>query len=150
MSEGFLRTAAPLYADLILVLEMSLGLALLVGAVLARKGKYRAHAWCQSTVVLLNLAVIASTMVPSFHARVSPKIPARLNKPFYALATTHAAVGTAAEVLALYVLVAAGTRVLPERFRITKYKSWMRGVFALWWIALVLGLATYVRWYVPW
>jgi len=31
----------------------------------------------------------------------------------------------------LYILLAAGTSVLPETFRITKYKLWMRTVLAL-------------------
>lgn len=149
LNQGFLRTAAPLYADLVLLLEIGMGVALVVGAVLARKGRYRGHACCQCAVVLLNLAVIAFAMVPSFHANVSPKIPAKLNRTFYALGTAHAALGTVAEVGALYVLVAAGTSVLPVRFRITKYKSWMRGVLALWWLGLLLGMATYLRWYVP-
>jgi hypothetical protein len=43
--------------------------------------------------------------------------------------------------------MAVGTRVLPERFRITNYKLWMRMVLVLWWIVLLLGLATYARWY---
>jgi hypothetical protein len=33
--------------------------------------------------------------------------------------------------------------------RMTNYKAWMRSVLILWWLALSLGLATYVRWYVP-
>jgi uncharacterized protein involved in response to NO len=49
----------------------------------------------------------------------------------------------------LYILLAAGTRVLPEKLRVTKYKLWMRSVTALWWVVLILGFATYARWYVP-
>jgi hypothetical protein len=47
------------------------------------------HAWCQSTVVALNLIVIAQLMVPSFRSQVAPKIPARLIRPYYAVATGH-------------------------------------------------------------
>jgi uncharacterized membrane protein len=43
-------------------------LALLAGMVLARRRRHRAHAWCQSTVVLLNLVAIGLTMAPSFRA----------------------------------------------------------------------------------
>src|SRR5712691_11391197 len=32
-----------------------------------------------------------------------------------------------------YILLAAGTSVLPEKFRISKYKLWMRTVLVLWW-----------------
>jgi uncharacterized membrane protein YozB (DUF420 family) len=140
---------APPYANLILLLEIAMGVGLLIGAFLARKRKFRAHAWCQSAIVLLNLAVTVLVMIPSFRAHVSPKIPLKLGKPYYALATAHAALGTITEIAGLYILLAVGTTVLPEKFRITKYKLWMRTVLVLWWVVLLLGLATYVRWYVP-
>jgi uncharacterized membrane protein YozB (DUF420 family) len=148
VNQGFLGTAAPRCADVVLVLEMGMGLALLVGAGLARRKRFRLHAWCQSAVVLLNLAVILGLMVPSFRTRVSPKIPLRLGKAYYALATAHAALGTVTEIVALYILLAVGTHVLPQRLRVTRYKPWMRGVLVMWWLVLLLGFATYVRWYV--
>jgi uncharacterized membrane protein YozB (DUF420 family) len=126
-----------------------MGAGLLVGAWLARKGRFRQHAWCQSLIVLLNLAVIAVTMMPSFRVHVFPRIPAKLSKAYYALATVHAALGSVAEITGLYILLAAGTSILPDKFRITKYKLWMRSVLVLWWIVLLLGMATYTRWYVP-
>jgi uncharacterized membrane protein YozB (DUF420 family) len=149
LTEGFLGTAAPAYADVTLLLEIAMGVGLLIGALLARFGRIRQHAWCQSAIVLLNLAVIVFTMIPSFRVHVSPKIPVKLAKSYYALATAHAALGTITEIAGLYILLAAGTSVLPETFRITKYKLWMRTVSVLWWVVLLLGLATYARWYVP-
>ena len=148
-NEGFLGTAAPFIADLMLRLEIAMGVALLAGAWLARRKRFRQHAWCQSAVVLLNLAVIALVMMPSFHARVLPKIPARLGKAYYALATAHGILGVAAEIAAVYILLSAATQMLPEKARITRYKSWMRGTLALWWVALILGITTYARWYAP-
>jgi hypothetical protein len=60
-------------------------------------------------------------MVFSFCVQVIPKIPLKLGKAHYALATAHAALGTIAEIAALYILLAAGTNVLPpitnERFQ---------------------------------
>jgi uncharacterized membrane protein YozB (DUF420 family) len=149
LNEGFLRTAAPYCADVTLLLEIAMGVGLLVGALLARLGRFRQHAWCQSVIVLLNFAVIVVTMIPSFRVHVSPKIPLRLGKAYYALATAHAALGSVTEIAGLYILLAAGTSILPEKFRITKYKAWMRTVLVLWWVVLLLGLATYGRWYVP-
>ncbi len=149
MTEGFLGTAAPLYADLTMLLEIAMGVGLLIGALLARLRRFRGHAWCQSLIVLLNLAVIVLMMIPSFRAHVSPKIPLKLGKAYYTLATAHAALGTITEISGLYILLAAGTSVLPEKFRITKYKIWMRTVLVLWWVVLLLGFATYARWYVP-
>jgi len=147
VKEGFLGTAAPRYADVVLLLEMGMGLALLLGAVLARQKRFRLHAWSQGAVVVLNLGVILLLMAPSLHSRVSPKIPVKLGKPFYALATAHAALGTLAEIAALYILLAAGTNILPRRWRMTRYKLWMRSVLVLWWLVLLLGLATYLCWY---
>ena len=149
MNEGLFGTPAPRYADFVLLLEVGMGLALLGGAVLARRKKFRPHAWCQSAVVLLNFVIILLVMVPSFHFHVSPKIPAKLGKSFYSLATAHAVLGGITEITALYILLSAGTNILPQQFRLTNYKQWMRSVLGLWWLVLVLGLATYIRWYLP-
>jgi len=51
-----------------------------------------------------------------------------------------------AELGGFYILLAAGTTVLPEKFRIRRYKFWRRGVLFLWWIVLLLGVATYAHW----
>ena len=149
MIEPFFETAALRAADFVLVLEIAMGIGLLVGARLARKGRFRQHSWCQSAIVLLNLAVVAVMMIPSFRVHVLPRVPAKLGKAYYGLATTHAAFGTVTELAGLYILLSAGTTVLPERLRITKYKAWMRSVLVLWWVVLLLGIATYARWYVP-
>ncbi len=149
LREAVLDTVAPRAANFVLLLEIAMGVGLLLGAWLARKKRFQQHAWCQSVIVLLNFAVIVMMMVPSFRVHVFPRIPARLGKAFYALATAHAALGSVTEIAGLYILLAAGTSVLPEKFRITKYKVWMRSVLVLWWLVLLLGFATYTRWYVP-
>jgi uncharacterized membrane protein YozB (DUF420 family) len=139
----------PPYANLTLLLELAMGVGLLIGAFLARRRRFRQHAWCQSVIVLLNLAVIVVVMIPSFRLQVIPKVPLKLGKAYYALATAHATLGTITEIAGLYILLAAGTSILPERFRITRYKRWMRAVLVLWWVVLLLGFATYARWYYP-
>ena len=102
-----------------------------------------------SAFLLIPAVVIVLIMVPSFHVHVSPKIPLKLGKAYYALATAHGALGSVTEIAGLYILLAAGTNVLPHNFRVTEYKLWMRSVLVLWWLVLLLGLATYGRWYVP-
>lgn len=149
LSDGLLGTAAPVAADVVLLIEIAMGAGLLIGAWLARKKRFRQHAYCQSTIVLLNLIAIGAAMAPSFRANVLPRMPARLGKAYFALAAAHAAFGTVTEVAALYILLAAGTSLLPQKLRITDYKAWMRCVLVLWWVVLLLGIATYTRWYVP-
>jgi uncharacterized membrane protein YozB (DUF420 family) len=147
-SPGFLGTGAPLSADITLAIEIAMGLALVLGMMLACRQRYRAHAWCQSTVVVLNLIVIAQVMLPAFRNQVAPKIPARLVRPYYSVATVHATMGCIAELLGLYIILVAGTRILPKRLRFVRYKPWMRTELVIWWLALLLGLTTYVRWYI--
>ncbi len=148
MSKGFLGTAAPWSSDATLIIELGMGVALLAGATLARRGRYHAHAWCQSVVVLLNPVAIALTMAPSFRRSFAPPIPSVFRHSYYALAAVHTVLGTLAELFALYILAVAGTHILPKRLRFTRYGRWMRAALALWWVALLFGLATYVRWYV--
>ena|ERR1035437_5388116 len=148
MSRGFLRTAAPFRTDLVLTIELAMGAALLVGMVLARRGHYRAHAWCQSAVVLLNLVLIALIMAPSFSRKVAWEVSANLTDSYNAIAVAHGVLGTVAELLGVYILLVAGTNFLPKQIRFTRYKPWMRTALALWWLVLLLGVGTYVRWYV--
>ena len=62
--EGFLGTGAPLSAEhLNLVVQVLMGGALLMGTLLARRKHYRAHAVTQTTVLLPNLPLIATTLL---------------------------------------------------------------------------------------
>jgi uncharacterized membrane protein YozB (DUF420 family) len=148
VSRGFLKTAAPFSADLVLVVEVGMGAALIAGKVLARRKHYRAHAWCQSAVVLLNLVLIAFIMAPSFSRQVASEVPARFGDSYYTIAVAHGVLGTVTELLGLYILLVAGTNILPKQIRFTRYKPWMRTALALWWSVLLLGVGMYVRWYI--
>ena len=97
---------------------------------------------------MLNLIVIRQVMLPTFRSQVAPKIPARLARTYYAVATVHATMGFIAELLGVYIILVAGTRILPERLRFVLYKRWMRTELVIWWLALLLGIITYVRWYI--
>ena len=147
--EGFLGTAARWSVDLTLLLELGMGVGLLFGALLARMRLFRLHALCQSAIVLLNLALIVLTMVPSFRVQVGPVLPSKLGKSYYSIATAHAALGSVAELAGLYLLLAAGTNLFPEKLRLIRYKLWMRSVLVLWWFVLLLGITTYARWHLP-
>jgi uncharacterized membrane protein YozB (DUF420 family) len=147
--KGFLGTYANFAADLNLLLQIAMGLALLAGTWLARRKRYRAHGVCQAAVLILNLFLIGFVMWPSFHEQVLPRLPRRLNKLHYAMATGHGAFGVLAEIFGLYIVLVAGTNLLPQSWRFRRWKLWMRAELALWWIVLVTGIAAYFIWYVP-
>lgn len=144
---GFLGTWASFGADVNLLIQIAMGIALLAGAFLARAKRFCAHGICQALVVLLNLPMIAMVMWPSFHTRVLPRLSAHLVKRNYAIATVHGVLGSLAEILGLYILLVAGTNVLPETWRIQHWKLWMRIELILWWIVLLTGFGTYYFWY---
>lgn len=145
-----LENNAPAAATTVLAVELVMGVALIGGMILARRKHFKAHAICQTAVVLLNIVVISLVMAPSFHRAVLPGIPAHLGRPYYLLATAHGVLGIVAELFGVYILLVAGTKLLPLRLRFTRYKLWMQAALAVWWLDLLLGLATYLRWYVRW
>jgi uncharacterized membrane protein YozB (DUF420 family) len=146
--KGFLGTQAGFEADLNLLIQIAMGAALIVGAFLARSKRYAAHGACQATVLALNLALIFSVMWPSFYLQVLPRLPKHFEKRYYAIATIHGFLGALAELLGLYILLAAGTNILPQAWRFRRWKLWMRIELALWLIVLLTGIGTYILWYV--
>jgi plastocyanin/uncharacterized membrane protein YozB (DUF420 family) len=131
---------------IILIIELLMGATLLVGMFLARARQFRAHGICQSAMVILNLAPILSFMLPGFRTAVVSGLPAHLNDRFYAVATAHAVLGATAELLGLYIVLTAGTNLLPRALRFTNYKRWMRTELGLWWLVIAFGVGTYWVW----
>lgn len=146
--DGFLGTGATFRADLNLVVQISMGLALLVGMFLAKRKKFRQHKYVQSSVMILNLIMIFLIMAPSFHKQVQPQIPGGLREAYYLVPYVHAALGTLAEVLGLYIVLVAATKILPSKLRFRRYKPWMRTELALWWLVVLIGVSTYYVWYI--
>jgi len=89
--EGFLGTHAAYLADLNLTIQIAMGISLIFGAFLARNKRFLAHGICQTVVLFLNLVMIRLLMWPSFYSHVLPRLPKRLGKRFYAVATIHGA-----------------------------------------------------------
>jgi len=94
---GFLGTWASFSADLNLLVQIAMGIALVAGAFLARAKRYAAHGACQTVVLILNLPMIALVMWPSLHMRVLPKLSRHFGKRYYAIAVAHGILGTLAE-----------------------------------------------------
>lgn len=129
------------------VFEIALGILLLVGMLLVRRGHVRAHMIVQTSVVLVNLPFVLATMVPLYVAYVLPDLPGELFEPSYLAPTVMLFAGGIAEGLGVYILLVAGTNWIPERFRFRKFKRWMRTELALWWSVIIAGLSTYYLWY---
>jgi|SRR5215467_2845995 len=145
--EGFLGTGAPIAADVNLVVQFVMAVALLAGAGLARRKHYRAHAITQTTVLLLNLVMIATVMWPSTREQVMVAFPDVFGKWYFAAPSIHAVLGIAAELLGIFIALVAGTEFVPEKLRFQNWKRWMRVEIVLWWIVLFSGVATYFVWY---
>ncbi len=145
--KGLLGTGATFGADLNLIVQIAMGGALLAGAFLARRRRFKAHAICQTTVMLLNVVMIAVVMWPSFWRQVVPRIPAHLGDYYYAVATAHAGLGIVTELLGLYIVAVAATGVVPRRLRFQRWKLWMRTELGLWWAVVLIGIGVYYIWY---
>ena len=144
---GFGALSSTTIAQIVLVLELVFAGMLIVGTILARRGNIRWHAHIQSIAVLGNVPVVAAWMLPQYVANVWPGIPDEIGTPFYLYPTLMLVAGAAVEALGVYVILVAGTNLIPERFRFRNYKWWMRTLLCLWWGVLLLGLTTYYYWF---
>lgn len=124
-------------------LQIVVGVLLTLGALLARRGWYRAHGACQATAYGLTLVMTAIWMLPVFVKFFAPNlIKARVDRTDL-ITTAHAGLGTAVLLLGAYVILVAATGLVPHRWRFQNYRPWMRTLFALWWTAIALGVWTY-------
>ena len=142
-TDGFLGRGAPFGADLNIVLQVGVGVLLLVGMGLARRARYRGHGICQGTAFVLALAMTILWMVPAFHAIHADALGRGVVNRVTVTVSAHVAAGTAALLMGAWVLLVAGTPLVPPRLRFQNYKRWMRTLLILWWLALILGVATY-------
>ena len=143
-----IESTASVPADIVLGAEIGIGVALVVGMLLVRRGHVRWHALLQSSLVLVNLPIVLIWMVPSYLANILPDLAEEGLQPYYLVPTLMLMVGALAEGLGIFVLLVAGTNIVPERLRFRRYKLWMRTVLILWWSVLLLGVSTYYVWYV--
>jgi uncharacterized membrane protein YozB (DUF420 family) len=138
---------APTGSDALAVVEVGIAIGLLVGMFVVRAGHIRVHKYLQLSMVFVNIPIVLAGMVPPFLARVLPDLPGELASPYYLFPTLAVFAGGAAEALGIYIVLVAGTNLLPERWRFRNYKRWMRTELVLWWAVVGLGLAIYIVWY---
>ena len=142
-AEGFLGQGAPRGADLNLLLQIGVGLLLLVGFGLARRGRYGAHGICQSCGFVLAVVMTVLWMMPALHTIHADALGRGVVNRVTVAVAAHVVIGTAALLVGAWVILVAGTPLVPERWRFRSYKPWMRTLLTLWWLALLLGIAVY-------
>ena len=145
---GFPPAPTAQFGTEILVIELALATMLVVGMFVVRLGHVRAHWAIQSSIVLLNIPIVLSVMAPYYWADVLPGLPGYLGTSFYLFPTLMLVAGATAEALGVYIILVAGTNLVPERFRFRRYKLWMRTELILWWAVVLAGIATYYAWWI--
>src|SRR5437879_3341851 len=138
LAEGFLGRPSTFGADLNLLVQLGLGLLLLAGLLLARRSRYSLHGACQATALVVTLTMTAIWMFPAYHNNYGPAIFGLGNR-VNAAAAAHVVTGSAALLVGIYVVLVAGTPLIPKALRFTNYKAWMRTLITIWWLALLLG-----------
>jgi hypothetical protein len=87
-------------------------------------------------------------MWPPFRQQVAAPRAKVLPSRYYAIATIDAALGSAAELMALYIVLVAGTYLVPRQLRFKDWKRWMRIELLLCYVAFIGGLGSYYAWYI--
>ncbi len=128
-------------ATLSLVLQLVVLALIIIAYELRRRFKFRLHGFCMFFAFAIHLAVIGAIMIPSY---VEALIPITLSKPqseISLLSLAHVPVGTAAIVLAAWIMATWRFRGQTEYCR--SKKPTMRVTFVLWLIALGIGVVFY-------
>ena len=146
---GFLAAGAPFAAEVSFIVQLALGGALIAGLILAKKKRYRAHSACQNDSSAAQLGNDWVRDVASFRLQIAPRLPRVFHPAYYTIATVRAALGTVAELLGIYIVLVAGTKLVPPSLRFTHWKRWMRIELAVWLLVLApaLGVTTNGTWY---
>ena len=141
-ANGFFGPSLP--ADVTLTVEIVFFLILSAGVVAQLLGKFRFHAWLQSSVVILNIFFVVMVMIPTFRD-LSRSASAQLIQLPVLVTAVHAMLGTVAQLLSIYCLL-AGLKILPGRTGVLRY--WMWGAYTAWTATIVFGIGVYIFYYI--
>lgn len=143
---GLLGTGADVLQDITLFLEVIILVLLLAGYILVRTKKLRQHGVIMSAAVILHTLTIFIVMVPSFV--VYFEILLRdISSPGVIITWVHFVAGTLADVLGIFLVAEWRYRPSPK-MTCVKRRRLMKLLLALWILALALGLAFYIYYYV--
>jgi putative membrane protein len=144
---GFLGTTATFHSDAALILILVTAVLFTIGWQLAVRKRYEAHRWVQTSAVIINTLVVLFVMISSFLTHILPGIPGKLNQGDYAVTTVHALVGLVGLVLGVFIVL-RGNQLVPKALRFSNYKRFMRTAYALYMLAILLGVVVYILVYV--
>jgi hypothetical protein len=144
---GFLGTSANRAADLTLLAGLLVISLFTMGFILARRRRYTAHRWFQTTAAALNAVLVAWMMILPFRDFVVPGLPERLGERFYAVTSLHALVGGSALIFGLFVAL-RGNELVPGFLKFNNYRGFMRVSYGLYLAATALGIWVYFTWFV--
>lgn len=143
---NLLGTNAPIMANVSLVVSIVVVVLLTIGVVLARRRRYTAHGWVQTSAVVLNIVLVLLVMAGSYVKAVAPGVPARLGEAYYGVAVLHGLLGLAAALFGIFVVLRANNLV-PKALQFSNYKAFMRAAYSLYLVATLAGAGLYTTWY---
>ena len=146
-SPGFLGTNANLAADVTLVIMLLTGGLFSYGFYLARKGKYEAHKWVQTSAVVVNLILVLWMMLLPFRDFIFQDKGGPREGFFYTLTALHAFTGATATIFGVFVAL-RGHKLVPKFLRFRNYKPYMRTAYGLYIGTTILGVVVYLVWFV--
>ena len=144
---GFLGTNANFAADMTLLLSLLVALLFSFGFYLARRGRYDAHKWVQTSGAVLNIILVLWLMILPYRDFILRDSGGPREGIFYTVTTIHAIVGFFAFVFGNFVVL-RGHSLVPQRLRFNNYVPYMRSAYALYIITTLLGVGVYWTWFV--
>ena len=144
-SPGFLGTKANWAADMTLLMSMLVVVLLIVGTVMARRERFTAHRWFQTSAATINAILVFWLMVLPFRDFVAtPNSPLPTNALW--VTRVHALVGFTALVFGIFVAL-RGNGLMIKQLKFKNYKLFMRTSFALYMLASLIGIFVYITWF---
>jgi uncharacterized membrane protein YozB (DUF420 family) len=144
---GFLGTSANFAADMTLVLMVLISILFTIGFWLARKRKYQAHRWVQTTAVFLNAVFVLWMMILPFRDFVIRDMGGPRPGIFYGVTMIHALTGAIAFPFGVFVAL-RGNELVPQALKFNNYKLFMRTAYGLYLVATIIGILVYITWFV--
>ena len=130
-----------------LLLSILVAVVFTIGAVLAVRGSYDLHKWFQTGGVALNVILVLWLMLLPYRDFILRDSGGPRESIFYIITTIHATVGFFAFVLGVFVVL-RGHKLVPKALRFNDYKLFMRTAYGLYMATTLLGVWTYITWFV--